>query len=119
MSAITKQAVLRGAVNAENNGTANTGVTAVEYGDGYNHVTVLTVSQINSITIADNAAIGDGYLLYTLPAGVCVVDYAYMTMALTVASSEAQSDTPEVGLGTVICTGAVATFSKYRRDNSS
>lgn len=93
-----------------NLGTANTGVTAAEYGDQYNHVSVLTVSQTDALTIADNAAICDGYLLYTFPAGVIVVDYAYMSMAITAASTEAQSDTPDVGLGTVIGTGAVATL---------
>lgn len=100
-----------GTRNTANVGTANTGVTAVEYGDGYNHVSVLTVSQTDALTTADNAAISDGYLLYTFPAGACVVDYAYMSMAMTSASTEQQSDTPDVGLGTVIGSGANATLN--------
>lgn len=95
---------------ATNVGTANTGVTAVEFGDGYHHVTVLTVSQADALTIADTAAIADGYLLYTLPAGICVVSAAYMSMAVSAASTEAQSDTPDVGLGTTIASGSVATL---------
>lgn len=95
---------------ASNVGTANTGVTAVEYGDGRVHSTVLTVSVTDAVDIADTAALADGYLLYTFPAGAIIVESAYMSMALTVASTEAQSDTPDVGLGTVIASGAVATL---------
>ena len=101
----------KGLTTGKNNGTANTGVTAAEYGDGYQHTTVLTVSQVNALTIADNAAIADGRLLYTFPAGAIVIDYAYMTMGMTAASAEAQSDTPDVGLGTVIASGAVSVLS--------
>ncbi len=90
-----------------NKGTPNTGVTAVEYGDGYQHISVLTVSQVDALTLADNVAICDGYLLYTFPAGVIVIDYAYMTMAVTAA--EDTTATPDVGLGTAIGTGAVPT----------
>lgn len=100
-----------GIVRRATNGTVNTGVTSAEYGDGVNHVSVLTVKQIDSHTIADNAALADGYLIYTFPAGAVVIDYAYMSMALTVASSEAQGDRPDVGLGTVIATGAVSVLS--------
>lgn len=96
--------------NTDNAGTANTGVTAVEYGDGYNHLSVLTVSQVDALTLGDNAALADGYLLYTFPAGAVVVDYAYMSMAITAGSSDLQADTPDVGLGTVIASGAVATL---------
>jgi len=92
-----------------NIGAVNTGVTAVEYGDGYNHITVLTVSQVDALTTADTAAIADGYLLYTLPAGAIVVDYTYMSMGITT-TAEQQGDTPDVGIGTTIGTGSVATL---------
>jgi hypothetical protein len=111
-----KSATFAGATTAtkakctSNVGSANTGVTAVEYGDGYNHVSVLTVSQGNALTTGDNANLADGYLLYTLPAGTVVVDYAYMTMAITHDDAASQSDTPDVGLGTVEGSGAVATL---------
>jgi len=97
--------------SGKNNGAVNTGVTAVEYGDGYQHVSVLTVSQTDALTLADLASIADGYLLYTFPAGVIVIDYAYMTMGITAGSAQLQSDTPDVGLGTVIASGAVSLLS--------
>jgi hypothetical protein len=93
---------------SKNVGTANTGVTAVEYGDGYNHTTVLTVSQADALTPADNASLADGYKIYTFPAGEIIVESAYMSMALTSPSTEQASDTPDVGLGTVTGSGAVA-----------
>jgi len=93
-----------------NNGTANTGVTAVEEGNGVHNRTTLTVSQVDALTLADNDAIADGYLLYTFPAGKIVIHSASMSMAVSAASAELQADTPDVGLGTVIAEGAVATL---------
>jgi hypothetical protein len=89
-------------------GTANTGVTAVTYGDGKNFTTVLTVSQVNAVTVADNAALADGYLLYTLPAGPVAVTAAYMTMAVTLA--EDTTATLDGGLGTLLASDAQATL---------
>jgi len=100
---------LPAAICTSNVGAVNTGVTAVEYGDGYNHTTVLTVSQVDALTVADNAALADGYLLYTLPAGACVINSAYMTMAVTLA--EDTTATADVGLGTTVGSGANATLN--------
>lgn len=91
-------------------GTAATGVTAVEYGDGVTHKTVLTVSSTLP-AIAGGAALGVGKLLYTLPAGVQAVKVSYMSMALTAADGNIDADTPDVGIGTVIASGAVAVLS--------
>ena len=93
--------------NSVNVGTANTGVTAEEYGDGYNHVTVLTVSQVDAITTGDDTALADGYLLYTFPDGVIVVHHTYMSMGITT-TAEQQADTPKVGIGTTMGSTAVA-----------
>lgn len=90
-----------------NVGTAGTNVTSVEYGDGRVHTTVLTLSSV-AITIGDNASLGVGALIYTLPAGVQFIDYAYMSVALSATDATNQADTPEVGLGTVIASGAVS-----------
>lgn len=111
-SAVTASSTITSAklISASNNGTANTGVTAVEYGDGYNHTSVLTISKTDALTFADNANLGDGYLLYTLPAGAVVVDYCYMSVAITSAANEQKTDTPDVGLGTVEASGAIATL---------
>lgn len=86
-------------------GTANTGVTAVHYGDGKDITTELTVSVTDALTLADNAALADGYLLFTLPAGAQVIHSAYMSMAVTAA--EDTTATPDVGLGTTVASGAV------------
>ena len=97
-------------VTTDNVGTANTGVTAAEYGNGYMHTTVLTVSQVDALTTGDNAALADGYLLYTLPAGEIIINSAYMSMGMS-ATTEQIADTPDIGIGTVIGTGAVATLN--------
>lgn len=96
----------RSSVNA---GTANTGTTAVEYGDGYNHVTVLTVSTTLP-AIAGGADLAVGKLLYTLPAGAQVIDAAHMSLAITQSEGNITADTPDGGLGTVIASGNVATL---------
>lgn len=90
-------------------GTANTGVTAEEFGDGVNHRTVLTVNTTLP-AIAGGADLAVGKLLYTLPAGVQVIDAALMSLAITQTEGNINADTPDGGLGTVIGTGAVATL---------
>lgn len=90
-------------------GTANAGTTAVEYGDGRMHQTVLTVSTTLP-AIAGGANLAVGKLLYTLPAGAHIIESAYMSVAITQSEGNINADTPDVGLGTVIGTGAVATL---------
>ena len=93
-----------------NVGTAATGVTAIEYGDAIRHTSVLTVSSTLP-PIAGGADLAVGKLVYTLPAGAILVDSAYMSMALTAAGGNIDADTPDVGIGTVIASGAVAVLS--------
>jgi len=93
-------------------GTPNTGVVAEEYGDGKNFTTVLHVNVTDALTLADNADIADGYLLYTLPDGACIIHGTMMSMATQAADATlAAGITTEAGLGTVIATGAVAVLS--------
>lgn len=92
-----------------NVGTAGTNVTAVEYGDGRSHVTVLTASNV-ALTIGDNANLALGAAVYTLPAGAQVIDYSYLSVAISATDVANQSDTPEVGLGTTVGSGANATL---------
>lgn len=89
-------------------GTPNTGVRAQEYGDARIHQTVLTVTDLALPAITGGAAEAEGVLLYTLPAGACVVESAYMSLALQQQDGNITADTPDVGLGTTIATGAVA-----------
>lgn len=82
-------------------GTAGTGAVAAEYSaDGIHHTTVLTLTDFAVGTVSDNAAKCVGGLLYTLPAGACIVESAqFIDVALTL-DADVQSDTPELGIGT-------------------
>jgi hypothetical protein len=97
-------------LNNTNSGTANTGTTPAEYGDGRNHTTVLTVSTTLP-AIAGGAALAVGKLLYTFPAGAIVIREVYMSMAITQTQGNINANTPDVGLGTVIGSGANALLS--------
>jgi len=94
---------------AVNVGTAGTNVTAVEYGAGQEHVTKLTLASVG-YTIGDTASLADGALIYTLPAGALVVRMASISVGVSLTTGTPTTDTPDVGLGTVIGTGAVATL---------
>ncbi len=91
-----------------NLGTVGTNVVATEYGDGKNHITLLTLTAV-AITVGDNASLGVGSLIYTFPAGVIHLHSTHGSLALT--TGEATSDTPEMAIGTVIASGANATIA--------
>jgi len=90
-------------------GTAGTGVTATEYGDGKNHVTRLVLADI-AFTIGDDAALADSALIYTLPAGGIIIHGASCSVGLTLTTGTPTTDTPEIGLGTTAASGANATL---------
>jgi len=100
----------RSGLGVGNAGTPNTGVSAVEYGDAKNHTTVLTVNQADALTVADNAALADGYLLYTFPAGAINIKSAHMDMEVNHADGESAAGAGEFGLGTTMASGANATL---------
>ena len=93
----------------KNVGTAGVGVTAEEYGNGFSHVTKLTLASV-PITIGDTAALSMGSLVYTLPAGVCNITSAAASIGLTLTTGTPTTDTPEIALGTTIGSGANATI---------
>ena len=98
-------------VSPETNvGTVGSGVTAAEFGDGTNHVTVLTLA-VTNLAIAGGAALGIGNLIYTFPAGTILVDSAHQAPTFTAVDGNIDADTPEVGLGTVIATGVISILS--------
>lgn len=99
-----------GVTPVANVGTAATGVTAVERGNSHEHVTILTVATTLP-AIAGGANLGVGKLLYTLPAGACVIYSATMSLAITQTQGNITADTPDGGLGSVIASGAVAVLS--------
>ena len=89
-----------------------------EYGDGVNHVTRLF---LNSLTIGSAVAAANlafGKLLYTLPAGAQIIEAVYMRLSLK-STGAVTGDTPDVGIGSVIASGAVnvlggtGTFEDY------
>ena len=93
-----------------NIGSVPSYVTAQEFGNQRQHTTVLTVDTTLG-AIAGGANLGLGKLIYTLPAGACVIESAYMSMAITQTQGNITADTPEVGVGTVVASGAVAVLS--------
>ena len=93
-----------------NNGTPGTGVTALEIGDGYNHTTILTMTAQALDPPTAGAAEAHGHLLYTFPAGVHVHEVTYMDIALQ-GGGTVDTDTPDVGIGSVIGSGANATLN--------
>jgi hypothetical protein len=95
--------------NTQNVGAVSAGVAAVEVGDGKHHVTTLTLTNkdLGAVAGAGNHAVGA--LIYTFPAGVHLHSVTYMSVGLTTAVACA-ADTPVVGIGSVIATGAQATL---------
>ena len=91
-------------------GTAGTGVTAVEQQSGQQQVTKLTLSAFTIAAIAAGAAEAIGKLIYTLPAGAILVRAAYIDVGLEGTDALIDADTPDIGVGTLIGTGAVATL---------
>lgn len=102
-------ATIANMTTSTNVGTANTGVTATEEGFGELHKVTLSFTNLALPDVADNAAKAVGKLLYTLPAGVQIIDTAYMSVSLTAA--EDTTATPDVGLGSVMATGGVSVLS--------
>jgi hypothetical protein len=91
-------------------GTPAAGVQAYEYTDGRNVQTTLFLSNFDVGSIGGAGNLGLGGLIYSFPAGshihfaTCIQDVSLAGDAPILA------DTPEVGLGSVIASGAVATL---------
>ena len=91
-----------------NVGTVPGTVTAVEYGDGYNHVTVLTVAA--AVLVPDIPADAEevGALVYTFPAGVHVVNAVHMKV--TAATVGANTNAVDIGCGSTLAAGDGSTL---------
>ncbi len=83
-------------------------VTAVEYGDGYNHVTVLTVTAAVLVADLASAALEVGALIYTFPAGVHRVNMTHLEV--TAASVAADTGNADLGCGSTLAVGANTTL---------
>jgi hypothetical protein len=99
------------ATAAASNGTVAVPTTTqvAEYGNGIDRTTYLTLTNFAVGTSADNASLAIGALLYTFPAGAFVFESAHVDVGLTLADA-VQTNTPELGLGSVIGSGANATL---------
>ena len=89
-------------------GTAGTSVVATEYGDGKHHVTKLVITALSQV-VGDNASLGVGSVIYTFPTGIIAIKAAGGSVAITV-DFATKTDTPEIGLGTLIASTAIATL---------
>jgi len=87
-----------------------TGLTGVEYGNGSSHRTVLTMDAMAVGSPTGAAALGFGKLIYTLPAGACLIKASKINFSLQ-GAGVVDADTPDVGLGTVIASGVVSVLS--------
>lgn len=95
--------------NRVNLGTAGTNCTVVEYADGRDITAVITITAavLGAPTAGGNSA--HGAAIYTFPAGAHVTDVTYMSVGLT--AGGVTTDTPDVGIGSVVGSGAVAVLS--------
>lgn len=92
-------------------------VVANEYGAGVDRMTVLTLTSFAIGTSGDNANLAIGAKFYTWPTGLNIlVEWAALSGGITAAIS-ATADTPEVGIGTVIASGANATLTTATWEN--
>lgn len=101
------------ALTATNVGTVTTAATTVaeEHGDGVEHTTKLTMTAFAVGTSGDNASLAIGAKFYTWPVGPTIIcDCVTISGGVTAAIS-VTTDTPEVGIGSVIGSGATATLS--------
>lgn len=92
-----------------NIGTPGTGVTAVEYGDGFNHVTVLTVTAAALTPTIPADAEGAGAIIYTFPAGVYAGSGIHAD--LTAVTADSATNAVDFGLGSLIASGDIATLT--------
>lgn len=98
-------------------GTVTTAGTTVaeEQGNGIWHTTKLTLTAFAVGTSDDNASLAIGAEVYTFPTGTILVENTSIVGGVTAAIS-VTTNTPEVGLGTTIGTGAAATLTTTMED---
>mgnify|MGYP001568291031 CR=1 FL=1 len=101
------------------NGAVGAGVTAVEFGDGTIHQTVLTLtlSGANDLDIADGADNGASAAIYTFPAGRILILGVTCDLSSTVNNvfEATPNDVFDIGIGTVAA-AADATLAGTEQD---
>ena len=89
--------------------------TVVEQGNAVTHKTVLTLTDFVVGSATGAAALAFGAKVYTLPAGAQIIDASYFSLAAT-GTTTIVGDTPEIGIGSTIGTGVIATLSTTMED---
>lgn len=84
-------------------------VTSQTTGSPEGYKTVLTLNG-SFPAIAGGANLGVGKLILTLPAGVRIITGSSISLSLKQTQGNVTNDTPDLGLGTVIASGVVATL---------
>lgn len=95
--------------NTVNVGTAGTNVTAQEFGDGFSHTTILTLAAAELTPTIPADAEGAGAIIYTFPAGVYVGKSIHMD--ITAGVMDAATNAADMGLGSLIASGDIATLT--------
>jgi hypothetical protein len=98
-------------LTATNVGTPGTLCVAEEHGDGFQHFTKLTLTAFAVGTGADAADLALGAVCYTFPAGAIAILGGSVKGIFDQASHGTITD-GEVGLGTVVGSGAVDTIAE-------
>jgi len=97
--------------DAEEFGTAQDDVTVIEKSSGCFHVTKITLPEPGVTLIEPTAggALADGLPLYEFPAGECVITHVIIDIEFK-STDDIEADTPDIGLGMKIASGANATL---------
>lgn len=85
-------------------------VVANETGVDSHRITTIDIADL-SLIVTTNASKGDGKLIYTFPAGNIIVKRATIALGIVGTGALNVADTPDLGIGTVVATGAVAVLS--------
>jgi hypothetical protein len=86
------------------------GCSVVTVGNGALYETIITIDTTLP-AIAGGANLGIGRLIATLPDGALIIHGSKIDVAIKQTQGNITADTPVVGLGTVIASGAVALLS--------
>lgn len=88
------------------------GITTITQGKDGQYITTIYFTALAMGNTGGAANKAMGVLIYTMAsANVVVYDYTYMSVALNTATVAVQTDTPEIGIGSVAASGAVAVLS--------
>lgn len=90
-------------------GTPGANTTVLEYSTGRDFTSVITLGPGFTYAVAGAAAEAIGKLIYTLPAGAQICSAASLSVSLQ-GTGTVDADTPEIGIGSLIASGANATL---------